>query len=285
MVKAAGPVDANVAKAKPTWHAMETNKSLVLRPSTKGTRVSELHLKVPKTDASRYLFLLKGSSLLTEVSKLVAAHREPVADQALRANRMVNFSGSMRPCKRWVDLPSIPFCNQCQKWGHPGARCSANILICSRCAGTHDYRQHDRYCSTCQKGPGHSCRPRCNNCFGPHMSTSHDCPYWLGRTSKERHSELDAEIAAKFPKEKKKHQQATKLHVKRSVSLLLTLKDSLPSERRALLTSLLPCLHEPLRPFPLPRLNPPRAMCSLSLVLLPRASTKSFAAIVRRSAF
>ena len=239
MVKAAGPVDTNAAKAKPTWRAMETNKSLVLRPSTKGTHVSELHLKVPKTDASRYLFLLKGSSLLTEVSKLVAAHREPVADQAIRANRivlakwsmrnnlvikckkpmddivkngirdaldcvfpddsaeilvlnkppttalkflavpqhnldgsdtddmdllndltahdmwaniviwsnpkfinlkegmasatvvvsvvddnegnvgrrlmgtMVNFSGSMRPCKRWVDLPSIPFCNQC----------------------------------------------------------------------------------------------------------------------------------------------------------------------------
>ena len=330
MVKAAGPTDANAAKAKPTWRAMETNKSLVLRPSTKGTRVSELHLKVPKTDASRYLFLLKGSSLLAEVSKLVASHREPAADQALRANRivlakwsmrnnlvikcekpmddivkngirdaldcvfpddsaeililnkppttalkflavprhnldgsdaddmdllndltahdmwanvtiwsnpkfinlkegmagatvvvsvvddnegnvgrrlmgtMVNFSGVTRPCKRWVDLPSIPFCNQCQKWGHPGARCSANVLICSRCAGTHDYRQHDRYCSTCQKGPGHACRPRCNNCFGPHMSTSHECPYWLGRTSKERHSELDAEIAAKFPKERKK---------------------------------------------------------------------------------
>ena len=343
MVKAAGPIDAEKAKIKPTWRALETNKSLVLRPSTKGTRVSELHLKVPKTDASRYLFLLKGSSLLAEVSRLVASHREPAADQALWANcivlakwsmrnnlvikcekpmddvvkdgirdaldcvfpddsaeililnkppttalkflavprhnldgsdaddmdllndltahdmwanvtiwsnpkfinlkegmaaatvvvsvidnnegnigrrlmgTMVNLSGCMRPCKHWVDLPSIPFCNQCQTWGHPGARCSANVLICSRCAGTHDYCQHDRYCSTCKKGPGHSCRPRCNNCFGPHMSTSHECPYWLGRTSKERHSELNEEIAAKFPKEKKKNQQGGNRTTRRKV--------------------------------------------------------------------
>ena len=35
------------AKAKPTWRAIETNKSLVLRPGTKGTRVSELHIRVP----------------------------------------------------------------------------------------------------------------------------------------------------------------------------------------------------------------------------------------------
>ena len=58
---------------------------------------------------------------------------------------------------------------------------------------------------------------RCNNCFGPRMSTSHDCPYWLGRTSKERHSELDAEIAAKFPKEKKKHQQGGNKVTRRKV--------------------------------------------------------------------
>ena len=31
------------------------------------------------------------------------------------------------------------------------------------------------------------------------MSTSHECPFWIGRTSKERHAELYAEIEAKFP--------------------------------------------------------------------------------------
>ena len=150
----------------------------------------------------KFINLKEGMAGATVVVSVVDDNEGNVGRRLMGS--MVNFSGVMRPCKRWVDLPSIPFCNQCQKWGHPGARCSANVLICSRCAGTHDYRQHDRYCSTCQKGPGHACRPRCNNCFGPHMSTSHECPYWLGRTSKERHSELDAEIAAKFPKERKK---------------------------------------------------------------------------------
>ena len=32
------------------------------------------------------------------------------------------------------------------------------------------------------------------------MSTSHECPFWIGRASKERHAELYAEIEAKFPK-------------------------------------------------------------------------------------
>ena len=117
---------------------------------------------------------------------------------------MVDFSGCMRPCKRWVELPAQPFCSQCQSWGHPGAQCPANVLICARCGGTHDFRQHDRYCATCKKGPGHSCAPFCRNCHGKHMSTSHECPFWLGRSSKERHAKLYAEIEAKFPRKNRK---------------------------------------------------------------------------------
>ncbi|KAF8644468.1 hypothetical protein AX14_009403 [Amanita brunnescens Koide BX004] len=239
-------------KKKPTWRAMETNKSLVLRPSTKGTRVSELHLKIPKTVASADLFHLKGTALLERVAKIINDHSEPAPRMALRKNplvlikwsmkgnlvlkcakpmddlikdgikdaityffpspspeimvlnkppttalkflavprhnldgtdtddmdllndltahptwsdvelwsnpkfinlragmagatvvvsvvndntgsvgrrlmgTMVNFSGCIRPCKRWVELPSQPFCGQCQSWGHPGARCPAN---------------------------------------------------------------------------------------------------------------------------------------------------------------
>jgi hypothetical protein len=37
------------------------------------------------------------------------------------------------------------------------------------------------------------------------MSTSHECPFWIGRTSKERHAELYAEIEAKFPKSDRKY--------------------------------------------------------------------------------
>ena len=312
---------------------METSKALVLRPSTKGTRVSKLHLKIPKTTDSADLFHLKGTALLERIAKLINDHSEPAPRMALRDNplvlvkwlmkgnlvlkcakpmddmvkdgikdaltyffpspspeilvlnkppttalkflavprhnldgtdtddmdllndltahpawadvelwaspkfinlragmagatvvvsvvddnqgnigrrlmgTMVNFSGCVRPCKRWVELPAQPFCGQCQSWGHPGARCPANVLICARCGGTHDFRQHDRYCETCKKGPGHSCTPFCRNCRGNHMSTSHECPFWLGRTSKERHAELYAEIEAKFPRNNSKNPQ------------------------------------------------------------------------------
>ena len=121
---------------------------------------------------------------------------------------MVNFSGCMRPCKRWVELPAQPFCAQCQSWGHLGVRCPANVLICARCGGTHDFRQHDRYCEICKKGPGHSCIPSCRNCHGKHMSTSHECPFWQGRTSKEWHAELYAEIEAKFPRKTSRNPNA-----------------------------------------------------------------------------
>ena len=335
MVRAVSVKNDDVAsKKKPTWRAIETSKALVLRPSTKGTRVSELHLKIPKTTESADLFRLKGTALLDRMAKIINDHSEPAPRMALRENplvfikwsmkgnlvlkcakpmddlikdgikdaityffpspspeilvlnkppttalkflavprhnldgsdtddmdllndltahpawsdvelwsnpkfvnlragmagatvvvsvvddnsgsvgrrlmgTMVNFSGCMRPCKRWVELPSQPFCGQCQSWGHPGARCPANVLICARCGGTHDYRQHDRYCDTCKKGPGHSCTPFCRNCRGNHMSTSKDCPFYLGRTSKERHAELYAEIEAKFPRSNQKNAQA-----------------------------------------------------------------------------
>ena len=277
MVKAASVKNDDAAsKKKPTWRAIETSKALVLRPSTKGTRVSELHLKIPKTTESADLFRLKGTALLDRMAKIISDHSEPAPRMALRDNplvfvkwsmkgnlvlkcakpmddlvkdgikdaityffpspspeilvlnkppttalkflavprhnldgsdtddmdllndltahsawsdvelwsnpkfvnlragmagatvvvsvvddnsgsvgrrlmgTMVNFSGCIRPCKRWVELPSQPFCGQCQSWGHPGARCPANVLICARCGGTHDYRQHDRYCAVRQ---------------------------------------------------------------------------------------------------------------------------------------
>ena len=334
MVKAATSKDINATKVKPTWRAIETSKALVLRPSTKGTRVSELHLKIPKTTDSEALFRLKGTALLDRVTELISTHSEPAPRMALRENplvlvkwsmkgnlvlkcakpmddvikngikdaltyffpspaaeimilnkppttalkflavprhnldgsdtdemdllndltahpawasidlwanpkfinlrdgmagatvvvsvvddnqgnvgrklmgTMVNFSGCVRPCKRWVELPVQPFCGQCQSWGHPGARCPANVLICARCGGTHDFRQHDRFCDTCKKGPGHSCTPFCRNCRGNHMSTSRECPFWIGRSSKERHAELYAEVEAKFPKSNAKDKQA-----------------------------------------------------------------------------
>ena len=83
-------------KKKPTWRAIETSKALVLRPSTKGTRVSELHLKVPKTAESADLFKLKGSALLERVAKLISDHSEPAPRMALRENPLVFVKWSMR---------------------------------------------------------------------------------------------------------------------------------------------------------------------------------------------
>ena len=154
----------------------------------------------------KFINLKSGMAGATVVVSVVDDNQGNVGRRLM--GTMVNFSGCTRPCKRWVELPAQPFCNQCQSWGHPGARCPANVLICARCGGTHDFRQHDRYCSTCKKGPGHSCTPFCRNCRGNHMATSKECPFWIGRTSKERHAELYAEIEAKFPRSNQRDTQA-----------------------------------------------------------------------------
>ena len=154
----------------------------------------------------KFINLKAGMAAATVVVSVIDDNQGNVGRRLM--GTMVDFSGCTRPCKRWVELPAQPFCNQCQSWGHPGARCPSNILICPRCGGTHDFRQHDRYCDTCKKGPGHACTPFCRNCRGNHMSTSHECPFWLGRTSKERHAELYAEIEAKFPKKNVKDPQS-----------------------------------------------------------------------------
>ncbi|KAF8645011.1 hypothetical protein AX14_009314 [Amanita brunnescens Koide BX004] len=97
MVKAAAakPGDAS-SKRKPTWRAIETSKALVIRPSTKGTRVSELHLKIPKVEASAELFRLKGTALLDRVAKIINDHSEPAPRMALRENPLVLIKWSMK---------------------------------------------------------------------------------------------------------------------------------------------------------------------------------------------
>ena len=88
--------NSNDTRKKPSWRAIETSKALVLRPSTKGTRVSELHLKVPKTPESAELFRLKGTALLDRMAKLISEHSEPAPRMALRDNPLVFVKWSMR---------------------------------------------------------------------------------------------------------------------------------------------------------------------------------------------
>ncbi|KAF8646681.1 hypothetical protein AX14_009047 [Amanita brunnescens Koide BX004] len=96
IAKAAAGKNDEGNKKKPTWRAIKTNKSLVLRPSTKGTRVSELHLKIPKTTASSDLFRLKGTALLERVAKIINDHSEPAPRMALRENLLVLIKWSMK---------------------------------------------------------------------------------------------------------------------------------------------------------------------------------------------
>ena len=84
------------AKAKPTWRAIETNKSLVLRPGTKGTRVSELHICVPKVPATTHMFSLSGTKLINEVLRLVNETHNKEGIRALKENHLVLVKWSMR---------------------------------------------------------------------------------------------------------------------------------------------------------------------------------------------
>ena len=91
----AAATNAPDTKKKPSWCAIKTSKALVLRPSTKGTCVSELHLKVPKTADSAELFKLKGSALLERIAKLISEHSEPAPRMALWENPLVFVKWSM----------------------------------------------------------------------------------------------------------------------------------------------------------------------------------------------
>ncbi|KAF8680621.1 hypothetical protein AX14_004523 [Amanita brunnescens Koide BX004] len=84
------------AKAKPTWRAIETNKSLVLRPGTKGTRVSELHIRVPKVATTTHMFSFTGTKLINEVLRLVNDSHNKEGIRALKDNHIVLAKWSMR---------------------------------------------------------------------------------------------------------------------------------------------------------------------------------------------
>ena len=323
---AAAPVHS--AKARPTWRAIETNKSLVLRPGTKGTRVSELHIRVPKVPSTAQMSSLSGTKLINEVLRLVNESHNKEGIKAIKDNHIVlakwsmrgnliikcskpmddsikdclhdaiksavppssadsiailnkppttalkfmtvpkhnedgtetdlfdlfndlmahelwrdvelfsqprflptkhdtaggtvivsvvddnqgtvgrklmntvvSFSGASRRCLRWVEKEAQLLCTQCQCWGHLNYNCLSNVMRCSKCAGPHDYRQHDRFCEICKSGKGKLCLPKCHNCHGPHFSNSKDCVFYINRSSKERQVQLRDEFSQKWKEE------------------------------------------------------------------------------------
>ncbi|KAF8677862.1 hypothetical protein AX14_004771 [Amanita brunnescens Koide BX004] len=306
----------NAAKDKKvTWRMKETSKQIVTKPGARGTRATELHLRIPRCDATNTLYKSSGSRLINEVISLLNKSANADEVQAYKANplvsakwsarsnlllkcsqpmgemlkvalersirknipdgqvdedsdvevlnrppttslkfmavprynedgsptnsadlysdikanqawadvtffsdpkflsnnrnaasgivvltivdddqgnvgkklmrTMVSFSGANRPCLRWVDLPVQPFCGQCMMWGHGGFNCTSNILRCSKCGESHDYKNHEKFCETCQKGAGHICVPKCFNCLGNHFATSKDCEFYKKRTDRE----------------------------------------------------------------------------------------------------
>ncbi|KAF8671986.1 hypothetical protein AX14_005631, partial [Amanita brunnescens Koide BX004] len=341
------------AKAKPTWRAIETNKSLVLRPGTKGTRVSELHIRVPKVPATAHLFSLSGTKLINEILRLVNESHNKAGIRALKENHLVlvkwsmrgnliikcskpmddvikdclhdaikaavppsstdsiailnkppttalkfssvprhnedgtdadsydllndlmnndiwcdveifsqprflpmkpdaaggtvivsvvddnvgsvgrklmntvvNFSGASRRCLRWVEKEAQLFCIQCQGWGHLNFNCLSNIMRCSKCAGPHDYRQHDRYCETCKVGKGHLCLPKCFNCRGAHFANSKECVFNINRSSKERQVQLRDEFNQKWKEEDAALKAAANTDSGRAARVATAIKDS-----------------------------------------------------------
>ena len=74
-------------------------------------------------------------------------------------------------------------------------------MRCSKCAGPHDYHQHDRYCEVCKAGKGHLCLPKCFNCRGAHFSNSKECIFYINRSSKERQVQLRDEFSQKWKEE------------------------------------------------------------------------------------
>ena len=116
-------------------------------------------------------------------------------------NTVVSFSGASRRCLRWVEKEAQLFCTQCQCWGHLNYNCLSNVMRCSKCAGLHDYRQHDRFCETCKAGKGKLCIPKCHNCRGPHFSSSKECVFYQNRSSKERQVQLRDEFSQKWKEE------------------------------------------------------------------------------------
>ena len=91
-----GATPIHPAKSRPTWRAVETNKSLVLHPGTKGTRVSELHIRVPKVAATTHLFSLSGTKLINEVLHMVNDTHNKDGIRALKDNHLVLVKWSMQ---------------------------------------------------------------------------------------------------------------------------------------------------------------------------------------------
>ena len=87
----------NAAKEKKvTWRMKETSKQIVTKPGARGTRTTELHLRIPRCDATKTLYKSSGSRLVNEVITLLNKSANTDEIQAYKANPIVTAKWSAR---------------------------------------------------------------------------------------------------------------------------------------------------------------------------------------------
>ena len=84
------------AKPKPTWRALETSKTLVTKPGAKGTRSSELHLRIPRCNATRAMYSANGTRLLNLIIQYVNDMPDRKGRDALKKNALISAKWSAR---------------------------------------------------------------------------------------------------------------------------------------------------------------------------------------------
>ncbi|KAF8673045.1 hypothetical protein AX14_005439 [Amanita brunnescens Koide BX004] len=92
----ASAVNAARDKKKYTWRALETSKQIVTKPGAKGTRTSELHLRIPRCPATADLYKASGSRLVNAVIGILNKNANSDEIQAYKANPITSAKWSAR---------------------------------------------------------------------------------------------------------------------------------------------------------------------------------------------
>ena len=81
---------------KVTWRMKETSKQIVNKPGARGTHATELHLRIPRCDATKALYKSSGSRLVNEVITLLNKSANKDEIEAYKANPLTSAKWSAR---------------------------------------------------------------------------------------------------------------------------------------------------------------------------------------------
>ena len=88
--------DLSARRANPTWNMRETNKSIVKGPTSKGAPPSEIHIKIPRNQASEHLFTTSGKSLTAAIVALLNKALTKNISRLFTENPLVEAKWSLR---------------------------------------------------------------------------------------------------------------------------------------------------------------------------------------------